>query len=127
MLCFIAFLIPILGVFGELKAEWTQYSDSASLPMSKQYRDQLRDRINKIDMNTLSGEERANIERLKNALREDDFYDYSDISSWATYPVLTAAIVVLALFFVYIKKRYPAALHIPDPDEIRAARLAKYE
>jgi hypothetical protein len=123
------FLLASLFVAHDaMKAEWTQYADSAALPMSKQYRDQLRERLSKIDMSSLSGEEKANIQKLKSALDQDtsrDEHGFQLALTYSHYLVIGSVLLTLALLLVY-KFRGPS-LVIPDPDHIRAARLAKYE
>lgn len=129
----IAFLLIACVSANDLKAEWTQFSDSASLPMSKQYRDQVRERIEKIDLNSLSSEERAKIEHLKEALGGDNHDPYDDPDyvsvfhafSFFHVAVIGALITILGLIF-YSRKKSSTIL-IPDPEQIRAARLAKYE
>ena len=126
----LAFLLNAC-VSADLKAEWTQFSDSASLPMSKQYRDQVRERIEKIDLNSLSSEERAKFEKLKEALGAENHDPYDDPDHISLFPsffhvVIIGALITLLGLLLYSFKKSPTIL-IPDPQQIRAARLAKYE
>lgn len=104
-----------------MTAEWIPASDSASLPMSKNYRDELRVRLSKIDMNSIGVEERANMERLKRAL---DSEEGSPGRAFPTVvPYITVGILTILAYWVYTLR----AQTIPSAEEIRRARELKYQ
>lgn len=105
-----------------MTAEWIPASDSASLPMSKKYRDDLRDRLAKIDLKSVGTKERENIERLKRLLAEP-FTDSDPAPvSWGTIFAIISAISLLILFLY--KKRSQI---IPSAEELRRVREMKYQ
>ena len=107
-----------------MRAEWTQYAESASLPMSKKYRDDLRERISRIDVEALTGEERSNMKKLLRMLSED--YSQEEVSRGGRWWVGVLPVVALAtgVYIYYLKRE---ALTIPTADELRRAREAKFE
>ena len=113
-------IVTVLG----LKAEWTQLSESASLPMSKNYRDGLRERISKIDLNALNPTERESIEKLKRMLG-DETGDETTSSSHALGLMLVIGFIAV-LLFLYKNGRLRVP-KVPSPEEVRNARNLKYQ
>jgi hypothetical protein len=119
----LAVLCQVVAVFG-LKAEWTQLSESASLPMSKNYRDGLRERISKIDLNSLNPAERDSIEKLKRMLGDDTGEEIT--SSFHTVGFVLVIAVIAVLLFLYKNGRLRVP-KVPSPEEVRNARNLKYQ
>jgi hypothetical protein len=109
-----------------LHVEWEQYSDSASLPMSKRYRDELRAKLSKIDIESLNSEHRQKIERLKQMLSEDTSYSSASgtISSEFLLAVCLFTFVVGLSYFVY---RWHGKIYYASNEELRRARDLKYQ
>jgi hypothetical protein len=111
-----------------LKAEWTQLSEAASLPMSKKYRDELRDKIARLDMAKLNEVEKANIRKIKRMLDEPEVYDDEDELERPRMNVGFMLILAIAGGVVYwwnrtAKREIPG----PAPNGLRDARLRKYQ
>ncbi len=106
-----------------LKAEWIEMSESASLPMSKKYRDDLRDRLERLDVERLSGKDRQAIENLKRLLREDE--GQPNVSY--LFKVLLPMIAIVGGITWYIRNRRNPGLPGPSPDDLRFARVRKYQ
>ena len=112
-----------------MTAEWTEYSDSASLPMSKAYRDQLRERLLKLNIASLKDTDRAKVERLLKAL-DVDVHDQPDdgvtfASSLVQKNFLYAMIIGFA-YFIFVRFR-TRNITVPTSDDVRKARADKYE
>ena len=106
-----------------MKAEWTQYSDSASLPMSKQYRDDLRARLQTIDPSSLKESDRKKVAQLLKLLDEKQD-DSLEVSSYN--PIIIMFMLIIAVGY-YGYKRIMHHVTIPDAASIREMRDAKYQ
>jgi len=122
---FIFFIFAfILHTTKAVDMSWTQYSDSASLPMSKIKREELREKLSKLDFEMLSERDRNTAERMMRALGQGD---HSDESRSSTVPVgpIVGIVVITALGYMYYRRstfvRYPDTLHL------RQARAQKYD
>ena len=120
------FALSLCNTCHSIHASWEEYSESASLPMSKKYREDLRDRLDKIDFSRISHDERVKVERLRSLLRED----YNDTASEATlsnYVYLTGLFgvgLICSVYYLYVYSRNGV---IPSSDELRRAREIKYQ
>lgn len=125
LLYFFVFFIQSLCSFG-LKAEWIQLSDSASLPMSKNYRDNLRERIDRLDMDALNSTERAAILKIRRMLGDDESY-LNEPSGSVQFAIILGIVAISAwLIYKYIRglKRSD---QVAAPDDLRRARNMKYQ
>jgi hypothetical protein len=124
-LYFVVFLIQSLCSFG-LKAEWIQLSDSASLPMSKNYRDNLRERIDRLNMDALNSTERAAILKIRRMLGDEESYLYERSGSVQIAIILGIVSISAWLIYKYFRglKR---SVHMASPDDLRRARNMKYQ
>ena len=58
-------------VLADFTADWTSYSDSADLPMSEKWRSEMRDKLKKVDVDSLSPEQKERYKEMMFQLRED--------------------------------------------------------
>ena len=122
-------LVVILLLFlcigaSALQADWTQYSESASLPMSKKYRDQLRERLQGIDESILPPDQQAKIAKLKLLLNEEPIEEPQQMSPSPLFFMLVSAGAIA--YFVYLRFKNTLIL-TPSPDELRKSRISKYD
>ena len=124
---FMFFAVSFFQKGTALSAEWTQYSDSASLPMSKRYRDDMREKLTKIDIASLNEVDRRKVLKLRHLLTEvEDDSPEPAITKGYTYQQLFMLIFVLSIVY-YVYKRLVRRVYIPDAQSIRQARESKYE
>ena len=123
---FVVLIIQFAGSRG-LKAEWIQLSDSASLPMSKNYRDNLRERIGRLNVDALNSTERAAILKIKRMLGDDGdaYLDEASVSIPAVF-ILGMVAVGVWLVYKYIRKLRRHARQA-SPEDLRRARDMKYQ
>lgn len=119
----IFFLFLCVGA-SALQAEWTQYSESASLPMSKKYRDQLRERLQGIDESMLPPDQQAKIARLKLLLNEEPVAETERFPQFVPFLMLVSGGAIA--YFVYLRFKNTVIL-TPTPDELRKSRMLKYD
>ena len=106
-------------------AEWEQYSDSASLPMSKRYRDELREKLSKIKMDSLDADNRRKVEKLKRLLEGDTEEEYR--SPLFSTSMVTGIFLLFLLFLLYIIKIRRQKIYYASAEELRRARDLKYQ
>ena len=113
---------------GAFKAEWIQMSESASLPMSKRYRDDLRERLAKLDFDKLNDKDRQALINLKRLL-EDDFPSGEDSEGYIGDKVKSFLLLVIAsigVVWFYRRRQNPTVTGLTS-DDLRKARVFKYE
>lgn len=116
----------ILDSGHSLSAEWTQYSDSASIPMSKVYRDSIRARLKAIDISALNETERQNVARLLSLL-DHESVDGQGTSSSGFLLQVTLFAVAVGVGAWYIYRRFSARIILSDDSVLRRMREEKYK
>eukprot|EP00039_Didymoeca_costata_P012218 m.175172 g.175172 ORF g.175172 m.175172 type:complete len:171 (+) comp15420_c0_seq2:337-849(+) len=95
----------IISTVSSLDAQWTSYSDRASLPRSKAWRDNMKKKLLKLDMSTLAAEDRRKAQKLLKMLKEDEHvvddlgYDFGfSMDEVAPFIFLGVAVIAMAAF-----------------------------
>jgi len=119
---------------------WTQYSDRADLPQSKKWRDNMIDKLRRVDVDKLTPEEKAKYRALYRQL-EPDMKDAShggmlegmDFAPWG----LLLFCIVFYLYFFHdwggggqrLDPNAPKfqAFAKPSAEDLRTARLRRFE
>jgi hypothetical protein len=105
--------------------DWTQYSDRAALPMSKNARDRMRDSLESIDRAKLSVKHLETYDQLNQALREDlDSQNEAD-EELGMELLLVPLIFLVAASFIY-RASMSSQINRVNMDETRDARLKKF-
>jgi hypothetical protein len=127
-------LLLVLGILSDiaegLKAEWIQLSESASLPMSKKHRDDLREKISRLDAMKLNEADRAKIDKLKRMLEEptDDYHDYDDLDISSIGKTLFIVLIfAVSASVVYMRGKQIPSIPGVSSEELRKARVRKYQ
>ena len=111
-----------------LKAEWTQLSEAASLPMSKKYRDDLREKLARLDVGKLGETDRAKIRKIQRMLDGPEDQQEGDKIEFKSNTWLVLVVAgVGGIAFWWKKKNKRESLPGPSQDDLRDARLKKYE
>ena len=97
-------------VAGALDASWTQYSDRASLPRSKVWRDTMRARLEGVAVEGLSPTDRRAVERLRAMLQEEEGWAPEAEPGWGTAAMGAAVLVAVAAVLARLRGRAGAAL-----------------
>lgn len=75
-----------------LDIKWSQYSNRASLPRSKRWRDEMREKLANVDLDAVAASDRDTVRWLKGVL-DDDLID--EQGSWSE--TITAFLPLLAV------------------------------
>jgi len=108
----------VLLTLASAEFEWTKYSDRADLPMSKNARDRMREKLREVDPERISEEQKVAYYRLKELL------DESPVEDDAIGLELLLVPLMFLLIVVFLRSRQAP---VPvDMDEAREARLKKF-
>jgi hypothetical protein len=102
---------------------WTQFSDSASLPMSKNKRDELRERLERLDMSRLTPSDRNHAEKLLRVLSEEREHSDTMESVFAS-PYIIVVCILVVVSILYFRRN--STVRYPDSSQLRDARSQKY-
>jgi len=118
----LALLVPMMVCAQQ--AEWTQYSDRADLPMSKRARDKIRNKLNGVDPEALSPQNRQTYDRLKEILFEEEYDPKQDQIGMEL--LLIPVIFILAGLAIYWSSTRRQPIALVNMEEARDARIKKF-
>jgi len=115
-----------------LELEWTSYSDENELPLSENRREEIRQKMRKVDTSKLSPEDKEKFKSIWSKLNRTE-KEEDDVSF--TTPIII--LLGLAAAYVYYRNPAPAAPQgnvvsensgkNASPEDLREARLRRFE
>mmetsp|Transcript_54708 Transcript_54708/g.162842 ORF Transcript_54708/g.162842 Transcript_54708/m.162842 type:complete len:198 (-) Transcript_54708:47-640(-) len=88
------------GGAAAIDLEWTKYSDRADLPMSRQWREEMKAKLSKVDTSSLSSEQKKKFKALWRRLNGED-EPASAFSLDTSGPFLALLVVGAAVAYVW--------------------------
>ena len=93
----------------------------------KKYRDNLRERLERVDVNSLGEADRLKVANLLRLLSDSEDYSTEIDETRVKTPSRLFVFALLAAVGYYVYKKVMRTAYIPDVELIRQAREAKYQ